>query len=85
MREAQVKLVEPQTFTINFPSVGAPMAIGAESDQVVIFMRLRLRPGDNVMDVHVDISASGDGTSVSRLNQDAPSDLSRYWRASILK
>jgi hypothetical protein len=83
MNEPEVELVEPKTFTINFPSVGAPMAVRTEGDEIVILMRLTLRPRDDVMNINFDVSASRDGTSMARLDQNAPSDVSRYWRAPI--
>lgn len=50
MGKSQIDLVEEQAFTINFPSVGAPMTIRAKGDEIVILMRLTLRPRDNVME-----------------------------------
>ena len=83
MDEAQVDFVKPQGFTINFPSVGAPVAIRAEGDEIVVFVRLTLRPRDNVMNIDFDVSAGGDGAAVPSLNKDAPTDFSRYWRAPL--
>ena len=83
MSEAQVEFVEAQAFTINFPSIGAPMTIRAKGDEVIILMRLRLRPRDNVMNIDFDVSTSGDSATVAGLNQDAAPDFSRYWRAPV--
>lgn len=83
MGEPKVELVESKAFTINFPSIGAPMAVRAEGDEVVIFMRLTLRPRDNVMNVDFDVSTSRDGATVAGFNKDTPPDFGRYWRAPI--
>lgn len=79
MNEAQVSLVESEGFTINVPFVGSPMTVRTKSDEIVILMRMTVRPRDNVMDIDLDVSASGDGASVSRLDEDAPSEFSGYW------
>ncbi|MDR3424128.1 MAG: hypothetical protein P4M13_03490 [Alphaproteobacteria bacterium] len=83
MSETKVQLVKPEALTINFPSVGAPVAIRAEGDEVIVLVRLTLRPRDNVMNIDFDVSTGGDGASVAGLDQDAPSDVSRYWRARL--
>jgi hypothetical protein len=81
--EPQVEFVEPQGLTVNFPSIGAPMVVRAKGDEVVVLVRLTVRPRDNVMDIDFDVSASGDGAPMTCLDKDTPSDLSRYWRTSV--
>lgn len=83
MSEAQVELVEPQTFTINIPSVGAPVTVGTKSDEIVILVRLTLRPRDNVMNIDLDVSASGDSTPMAGFDKNAPFDFSRYCGAVV--
>ena len=83
MDESKVDLVKTKRFTINFPSVGAPMAIWAEGDEIVILVRVTLRPRDNVMDVNFDVSTSGDCAAVSGLDKDASPQISRYWRTLL--
>lgn len=83
MSEPKVEFVEPQGFTINFPSIGAPMAVRAEGDEIVILMSLTIRPRDNVVDVNFNVAASGDSTSMPSLNENPASDLSGYWRAPL--
>ena len=83
MDEPKVDFVEPQRFTINIPSVGAPMAIRAEGDEIVILVRFTLRPRDNVMNIDLDVSASRNSAAVTSLNEDAPTEITRYWRADI--
>jgi hypothetical protein len=83
MSEAKVDLVEAQGFTINFPSIGAPMTVRAEGDEIVILVRLTLRPRDNVMDINFDITTGGDRTTMSRFDKDSTPEVSRYWRSSI--
>ena len=83
MSEAKVDLIEAQRFTVNFPSVGAPMAVRAEGDEIVVLVRLTLRPRDNVMNINFDISTGGDSTPMPSLDKDAPADVGRYWRAPI--
>ena len=80
MSESEIDFVNAKAFTINFPSVGSPMAISTESDEIVISMRLTIRPRDNVVDFNFDVSTSGDSTSVASFDKDAPRDFSRYWR-----
>lgn len=82
MHKSKVDLVEPQGFTINLPSIGAPVAIRTKGDEIVILMRLTLRPRDNMMDIDLDVSACRDGASVASLDQDASADVGRYWRAN---
>lgn len=83
MNEPQIELVEPKCLSINIPGIGAPVTIGAECDEVVILMRLTLRPRDNVMNVDLDVTAGGDGAPMSRLDQNASADISRDWGAGI--
>ena len=85
MSKPEVEFVKPQAFTINFPSVGAPVAVRANGDEIVILVRLTLRPRDNVMNIDLDVSAGGDRASVPCFDQDAPSDPSRYWTAILPK
>ena len=80
MNEPQVELVEPQSFTINFPSIGTPVTVRTKSDEIVVLVRLRLRPRDNVMNIDFDVSTSGDGAAVASLDENSASNLSRYWR-----
>jgi hypothetical protein len=83
MSKSKVEFIKPEAFTINLPSVGAPVTVRTESDEIVIVMRLTLRPRDNMMKIDLDISAGGDGASMTRLDQDAPSDPSRYWTTTL--
>lgn len=78
MCEPQVELVEPKAFSIDISPVGAPMTIGAESDQIVVVVRLGLRPRYDVVNINFDVSAGGDRTSVTGLHENAPFDISRY-------
>ena len=59
------------------------MTIRTESDEVVILMRLTLRPRDNMMNFNFDVSTSGNSAAVASLDKDAPADFSRYWRVPI--
>jgi hypothetical protein len=47
--EPKIDFVEPKRFTINLPSVGAPVAIRTEGDKVIILMRLTVEayPADS--------------------------------------
>lgn len=83
MSESQVKFVESEGFTINLPTISSPVTVRTESDEIVILMRLTLRPRDNVMNINLDVSASGDSTSMARFNENSSSDFSRYWRTSL--
>ena len=49
MSESEIELVQSKTFTINLPSVGAPVTVSTESDEIVVTVRLTLRPRDNMM------------------------------------
>ena len=83
MSEPQVDLVKTQAFTINLPSVGAPMTIRTESEEIVVLMRLTLRPRDNVMNVDFDVSTGRDGAAMSGFDKNASTDVSRHWRTPI--
>jgi len=83
MNEPQIDLVETKCLTINLPSIGTPVAVRTESDEVVILVRLTLRPRDNVMNIDLDVSTSGDRAPMPRLDEDAAADVSRYWRTTI--
>jgi hypothetical protein len=83
MNKPQIEFVKTKGLTINLPSISTSMTIRTESDEVVILMRLTLRPRDNVVDVNLDISASGDCTAVSSLDEHATADVSRYWRTVV--
>ena len=83
MSKSKIEFVKPKAFTINIPSVGAPVAIRTESDEVVILMRLTLRPRDNMMNFNFDVSTSWNSAAVASLDEDTPTDFSRYWRAPI--
>ena len=71
MRKAQIELVEPKGLTIYLPSVGPPVAVRGEGDEVVILMRLTLRPRDNVVMFNFDVAAGGNGAAVLRIDEDA--------------
>lgn len=81
--ETKIEFVDSQALTINLPTVGAPMAVRAEGDEVVILMRLTLRPRDNVVNIDLDVTASGDCAAVPGLYKDAPFDISRYCGAVL--
>jgi hypothetical protein len=83
MSEPKVDFVKPQALTINFPSVGAPMTISAEGDEIVILVRLTFRPRDNVMNVNYDVSTGGNRAPVTCFDKNTPTDVSRYWRAPL--
>ena len=83
MDEPQIKFVESKGLTINLPTVGPPVAVRADGDEVVILVSLTLRPRDNVMNISLNVSASGDGAPMPGLDEDATADVSRYWRTSI--
>jgi len=70
--KAKVNFVKPQRFTINLPSVGAPVAVSTEGDEIFVSVRLTLRPRHNVMDVNFDVSASRDGAPMPGFDKDAP-------------
>lgn len=82
MDKSQIDLVEPQRFAINFTVISSPMTVRTKSDEVVILMSLRLCPRDNVMNVDLDVSASGNSAAVAGFNKDPAANVSRYWRAS---
>lgn len=71
MSEPQIGFVETQGFTINLPSVGAPVAIRTEADEIVVIVRLTLRPRDNVMNVDLDVTTSGDSASMPSFRERA--------------
>jgi hypothetical protein len=77
MSESKIELVKSKTFTINLPPVGAPVAIRAEGDEVVVLVSLTLRPRDNVMDIDLDISTGGDRAAMAGLNQDHSAEIGR--------
>lgn len=85
MSEAKINLVETQGFTINFPSIGAPVAIWTEGDEVIVLVSLTLRPRDNVVDVNLDVSTRRDRAAMSGLDEDATSEISRHWRAPLVR
>jgi hypothetical protein len=78
MNESKVDLVKPEGFTINFASVGHPVTIRAESDEIIITMRLALRPRDNVMKIDFDVSAGGNGATVASLDEHPPPEVGGY-------
>jgi len=81
VNETKVDLVEAKAFTINLPSVGAPMAVGTEGDEIVVLVRLTLRPRDNVMNIDLNVSTGGDRAPVTSLDENPSTDFSRYWRS----
>ena len=81
--EPKIDFVEPKRFTINLPSVGAPVAIRTEGDKVIILMRLTVRPRNDMVNIDVDISASGDGTPMPGFNENPTSEIGRYLGARI--
>ena len=76
MNESKIKFIKPKGFTINLPAVGEPVAVRTESDEIVILMSFAIRPRDNVMDINLDVSAGGDGASVTSFDKDASSNVS---------
>ncbi len=76
MSESQVQLVEPKAFSINLPSIGAPVTIRTQRDEIVVLMRLTLRPRNNVMDIDLDVSTGGDRATMTGVNENATTELS---------
>lgn len=83
MNESQVEFIKPKGLTINLPTIGSPMAIRAEGDEVVILMRLTLHPWDNMVNIDLDVSASGDCTAMSGLDENATPDVSWNWKSNV--
>ena len=54
------------------------MTVGAQSNQVIVFVSFAGSPRDNVVDVDIDVSASRDGAAMTCLNQHAPTEFRRY-------
>lgn len=81
MDEPKVDFIESQALTINLPSICAPVAIRAKGDEIVVLVRLTLRPRDNVMNVDFDVSTGRDGATMPGLDQDPPAQFGGYWRA----
>lgn len=46
-------------------------------------MRLTLRPRDNVVNLDFDVATGGDSAPVAGFDENAPLDVSSYWRANI--
>jgi hypothetical protein len=59
------------------------VAIRTEGNEVFILVGSTRFPRDDVVNFHVDVSTSGDGAPMARLDQDASSDFSRYCQAPI--
>ncbi len=83
MSESKVQLIEPQRLSIDFPDIGAAVAIRAEGNEVFILVGSTRSPRDDVVNFHIDISTSGDGAAVAGLDKDATAEFSGYWRAPI--
>lgn len=83
MSESKINLIEPQRFTINLPSTGPPVAVRTEGDEIVVLMRFTLRPRDNVMNIDIDVSASGDGAAMASLDEDSAAQISRDWGSVV--
>ena len=79
MNKSQIEFVKSKGLTINLPTIGTPMAIRAEGDEIVILMRLTLRPRNNMVDIDLDVSASGDCTAMPGLYEDTTTNVSRNW------
>ena len=78
MSEAKIGFVEPLTFSVDLPLASAPVAVGAEGNEIVVLVRLTLRPVDNVVNVNIDMSAGGDGASVTGLHKYASAEVCGY-------
>jgi hypothetical protein len=81
--ETKVEFIKPQAFSIDSTIVGAPVAIGAEGDEVVVVMRLTRGPGDNMVHVDLNVSAGRNCAAVASLDENASSEISRYWRTPV--
>lgn len=79
MSEPQVGLVHSQTFAIDLPPISPPVTVGADSDEIVVVVRVALRPRDNVVNIDFDVSASRDGASVASFDKYSPPEFSGYW------
>jgi hypothetical protein len=73
----------PECLSIDFPIIGAAMTIRTESNKVFIFMRSTRFPRNDVVEFHIDMPTGRDGAFVASLDEDAPTDFSRYWRAPL--
>jgi hypothetical protein len=82
MGKAEVGLVVIQGLSINFIRfVCSSMAVGAQRDQVFVLVLLARFPRDDVVDVHINVTASGDSASVSGFNENSAAKLCRNWWA----
>ncbi len=75
--KTQVGFVESQCLPVDLSAICSSMAVGAQSNQVFVFMLLALFPRDNVMYVDLNVSASRDSTAMSCLDEDSPSCFCR--------
>jgi hypothetical protein len=83
MNESKVDFVKPKGFTINLPTIGSPVAVRAQGDEIVILVRFTLRPRNNVMNIDLDVSARGNSAAMASLDKDSASQLSRNWGAVV--
>ena len=75
MGKAQVDLVHSQAFSVDLSTVGAPVTVRADGDEIVVFVRLALRPRDDVVNIDFDVTTSRNGASVASLDQYSPPDF----------
>jgi hypothetical protein len=78
VNKSEVELVKSKRLSVDFLGIGAAVTVGAKCNEVVIVVRLTFRPGDDVVNVDVDISAGRNGAAVPRLDEDTSTELTWY-------
>lgn len=68
MSETKVSLVDAQSLVIDIPSISANVTIRTEGNKVFILVFAADRPGGDVVEFHMDMATSGDGTPVTSLD-----------------
>ena len=84
VRESQVRLVESKGLSVDLSSVRSAMAVRTQGNQILVFVCLTSLPRNYVVDVHLDVTAGRDCTTVTSLDENAALDFGGNCRARIV-
>ena len=78
MSKPKVRFVHSDRLSVDLFPICSVMTVGAEGDEVVVFVGPTLCLGDDVMHVNPNIATGRDRASMPGLNKDAPTYVSGY-------
>lgn len=75
MNKSKIEFVHPKRFSVDLVPPGSTMAVRTNCDEIVVVVRLACCPGDDVMNVDVDMTTRRDRASVASLDENTSAEV----------